>query len=345
MIDLRSDTKTQPTAEMRRAMATATVGDEQLGEDPTVHVLEGRAAALLGHERAIFLPSGTMANLIALLLHVGRAGDEVVLASETHVLRSEAGGGAALAGAVFRPLASDDGVLTPEQLADAVRPDDIGAPRTRLLVAEQSTNWTGGRLWSVDALDAILDAAADLALRTHLDGARLLNAAVALDVEPDRLARRFDTVMLDFTKGLGAPLGAVLALPAALEPAARRFKRMLGGALRQAGICAAACLHGLDHHVARLAEDHANARRLADRLAALDGLDVVRRPVTNIVLAETPDPTAFLAALRAEGVLASRAGATTVRFVTHLDVAGPAADRAADAAQRALDRTATTVEA
>jgi threonine aldolase len=321
-INLYSDTQTRPTAAMRAAMAAAEVGDEQRGQDPTTSELERRVAALLGQERAVFLPSGTMCNEIALRLHVRPGGDELILDRTAHPVNFEAGGPAQLAGAMIRPLDGDGGIFTPEQLEAALRPAaDRYAPRSRVVSVEQTTNIGGGRIWPIAAIEGVLEHARRDGLRTHLDGARLLNAVVASGVSAKDYAGGFDTAWIDFTKGLGAPVGAVLAGSTELIGEAWRWKQMLGGAMRQSGILAAGCLHALEHHVERLAEDHAHARLLAEGLAQTPGIGLDPATVqTNIVIFEVGDAPSFVAQL-AEHVELVAIDARRVRAVTHLDVA------------------------
>ena len=320
-VELRSDTKTMPSPAMREAIASAAVGDEQSGEDPTVLELERRVASMLGHEAGLFLPSGTMCNLVAMCLHLRAGGEEVILARQSHLMRSEAGGAAVICGAMFNPIDTPSGIFDEEQLRAAIRPPDVGAPRSRVLAVEQTVNWTGGAVWPVERLRGVTGLARVADLRVHLDGARLMNAAVALDVNPAAFTALCDTATLDFTKGLGAPLGAVLTMPGRDVARAKRFKRMLGGGLRQAGLCAAACMHSLDHNIARLPTDHANAQRLARAIARVPGCSLPPHGVhTNIVLVTVPDAARFSAMLRTDGVLISQASSTEVRFVTHLDI-------------------------
>src|ERR687889_2422247 len=275
MVNLYSDTQTRPTAAMREAIARADVGDEQRRADPTVLALEERVAALLGHEAALFLPSGTMCNEIAIRLHIRPGGDEILLGRDTHPLRFEGGAPAALSGAVMTIVEGEASMFTADALDAAIRAHPTGdryAPRPRLVCVEQPTNMGGGRVWPLAQVSEVLDVARAHGLRTHLDGARLLNAAVASGVDAATWAGGFDTAWLDFTKGLGAPVGACLAGSADLIDEAWRYKQMLGGSMRQAGIVAAGALHALDHHVDRLAEDHALARTLADGLAEVPGV-------------------------------------------------------------------------
>jgi threonine aldolase len=340
MVNLYSDTQTRPTPEMREAIARAEVGDEQRRDDPTTVALEERVAALLGHEAAVFLPSGTMCNEIAIRLHIRPGGDEILLGRDTHPLRFEGGAPAALSGAVMTVVDGDAGMFTPEALDAAIRSHPAGdryAPRPRLVCVEQPTNMGGGRVWPLAQVEAVLDVAREHGVRAHLDGARLMNAAVASGVDAADWARGFDSAWLDFTKGLGAPVGACLAGSATLIAEAWRWKQMLGGAMRQSGIVAAAGLHALDHHVDRLADDHARARRLAEGLAGLPGVDIDAATVeTNIVIFGVPDAPAFCAALERADVGMLPVGTDRVRAVTHLDVADAGIERALDAAEGAL---------
>lgn len=336
-VNLHSDTQTRPTEAMRKAMAEAEVGDEQRFEDPTVNALVDRVAALLGHESAVFLPSGTMCNEIGFRLHIRPGGDEALMDRTAHPLNFEAGGPAAMSGAVLTPLEGDRGVFTPEQVSAAVRPFDRYQPRTRLISVEQTTNLGGGRVWPLDTVRGVLAAAAAHGLRTHLDGARLFNAVVASGVAAADWSRGFDTAWIDFSKGLGAPFGAVLAGSVELIDEAWRYKQMLGGAMRQAGIMAAGCLYALDHHVERLADDHANARRLANGLAELPGVTLDPAAVdTNIVIFEVPDAVVFATGLAAHGVDMSAMDSVKVRAVTHLDIDQSDIDRALIAARKVL---------
>jgi threonine aldolase len=334
-VNLYSDTQTRPTEGMRRAIAEAEVGDEQRGEDPTVLRLQDRVAELLGHEAALFLPTGTMCNAISFRLHLRPGGDEVILDRTAHPVIAEAGSPAALNHAMTQQLDGDGGIFTAEQVEAALRePGNRYLPRSRLVSVEQTTNMGGGRVWPKQAIDAVLRKAREHGLRTHMDGARLMNAAVAAGVPPAEFASGFDTAWVDFSKGLGAPVGAVLAAPRELIDEAWRYKQMMGGALRQAGIVAAGCLYALDHHVERLAEDHANARRLAEGLAGL-GVDV-QPPETNIVMCRVSDAAALTARLAERGVEVSAATGGRVRMITHLDVDEVAIDRALRAVDEAL---------
>jgi threonine aldolase len=339
-VNLYSDTQTLPSEGMREAIARAEVGDEQRGLDPTVNALQDRVAELLGHEAALFLPSGTMCNLIALRLHVGGAGEEVYLHKWAHPIVAEAGGAAALAGAMVAPLDGEGGMFSAADLEAALRdPSDRHQPRSRLVAVEQTTNIGGGRVWEPEAIEAVLAVAARHGLRTHLDGARLLNASVASGVEPAAFAAGFDTAWIDFSKGLGAPVGACLAGSRELVEEAWRHKQMLGGAMRQAGIVAAAALYALDHQVERLAEDHANALTLAEGLAAIEGVGVdPSRTETNIVVFLVEDAHRLVAELAERGVEMSALHPNVVRAVTHRDVDRAGIDRALAAVADSLRR-------
>jgi threonine aldolase len=335
-VDLYSDTQTRPTRAMRQAIAEAVVGDEQRGEDPTTTALEARVAELLGKEAAVFLPSGTMCNEIAIALHVGR-GEEVLLGDHAHPLYAEGGGPAAWSGAVMTVVPGDRGVFTGDALAAAIVTDNRYRARSRLVSVEQPTNIAGGRIWPLQTVREVIGVAREHGLSTHLDGARLPNAVVASGIAPADWAEGFDTAWIDFSKGLGAPVGACLAASRALIDEAWRYKQMMGGALRQSGIVAAAALHALDHHWDRLADDHLNARRLAEGLAELPGVEIDPAAIeTNIVVWSVPDAPAFTAAMEGEGVRVSALDATRIRAVTHLDVDADGIEIALVAAARVL---------
>jgi threonine aldolase len=337
-INLHSDTQTRPSAGMRAAMAAAEVGDEQRGLDPTTRELERRVAALLGHEAAVFLPSGTMCNAIGLRLHTRPGGDEVILDATSHPVNAEAGGPAQLAGAMLRTLDGDGGIFSAEQLGSAVREESRHAPRSRAVSVEQTTNLGGGRVWPLAGIREVLAVARGHGLRAHLDGARLLNASVASSIPAAEYAGGFDTAWIDFSKGLGAPVGAVLAGSHDLIEEAWRWKQMLGGALRQSGVLAAACLYALDHNVERLADDHANARTLAERLENVPGVRVDPAAVeTNIVVFEVADAPA-LAARVADSVDLHAIDQRRMRAVTHMDVDAEEVARAGDALADAVAR-------
>lgn len=321
-IDLYSDTKTRPTPGMRKAIAEAEVGDEQHFEDPTVLRLTRRVAELLGHEDALFLPSGTMANEIAVLLHCV-AGDEIIAHESSHLVNFEGGAPAALAGAMVRPVSGDKGMFDSAMLRRAIRPPRRHLPASRLVVVEQTTNLGGGAVWPLEQIKDVALVAREHGLALHMDGARLINAAVASGLPPGAFGRVFDTVFMDFTKGLGAPVGAILAGSAPLIERAWRFKQRLGGSMRQAGLLAAACLYALDHHVDRLAQDHENARALGVLLAEIPGLSV--GPTwTNMVFVDVAglgmSAGDFNARLGASGIRMSVQGETRLRAVTHLDI-------------------------
>jgi threonine aldolase len=332
LINLYSDTQTRPTAAMRDAIAAADVADEQRRQDPTTLRLEERVAALLGHEAAVFMPSGTMCNQISFRLHARPGGDEMILDRSSHPIIAEAGGPAMNASLMINAIDGERGVFTPEQLRAAIRPESRYLPRSRLVSVEQTTNMGGGRVWPLETLEAVVEVAREHGLRAHMDGARLMNAVVAAGVPADRYTAMFDTAWIDFTKGLGAPVGAVLAGSSELMAEAWRWKQMMGGAFRQSGIVAAGCLHALDHHVERLADDHENARVLAEGLSAL-GLEVVP-PDTNIVIFAAPD--GFRERMAEREVQLSNTPDGRLRAVTHLDVDRAQIDEALEHARAAL---------
>lgn len=337
-VDLYSDTKTRPTPAMRAAMMAAATGDEQQDEDPSVAQLNDRVAALLGKEAALFLPSGTMANVAATMAHCTR-GDEIYAAASSHLLHFETGGASGLAGAQITPIGDDGGLFTPEALDEAVRGIRWNAPRPRLVWIEQTTNMGGGRVWPLETLRAMQRVATTKKLAVHVDGARLLNAAVAASVEPAEYGALADSIWIDFTKGLGAPFGAVLAGSRDFIAAARRYKHMLGGAMRQAGIMAAGCAYALDHHVGRLADDHEAARQLTEGLAALPGVEVAPA-VTNIVMIDVTGTgrtaAQILAAMAPAGVRMGAFGTFRLRAITHLDIPRDGVNRACSAFAAAL---------
>jgi threonine aldolase len=328
-IDLRSDTVTRPTLAMRHAMLDAAVGDDVYGEDPTVIALQNRVAALLGKEAALFVTSGTMANQLALLVHC-RPGDEVIVSEGAHCLWYESGAAAALAGVQLVEAASGM-CVSAEALEAAVRPSAYYFPRTRLVAWENTHNRGGGAVLPQADVVAAADRARALGLARHLDGARLCNAAVASGLSLDTLAAPFDTVSLCLSKGLGAPVGSLLAGPRDLIAEAHRLRKRLGGGMRQVGMLAAAGLYALDHHVARLADDHDNAKALAHRLAASSRFRVAT-PDTNIVMIDLDGPWAdrLVAAAQTRGVRVSSFGPARVRAVTHLDVSREDVRQAAD---------------
>jgi len=333
VIDLRSDTVTRPSAAMRAAMAAADVGDDQFGEDPTVNRLQDRVADLLGTEAALWLPSGTMANQVALRVHT-RPGDDVVVGRESHAMWHESGAAGANAGVQFTEVGLG-GTFSEADFRAAAKPrGHVVYPPTTLVEVENTHNRGGGIVFPIDGAVAICAAARELGIATYLDGARLFNAAIADGSSVRDLAAPFDLVSFSLSKGLGAPGGSVLAGSRAAIATAVRYRRMAGGAMRQVGIFAAAGLYALDHHVERLADDHANARRIADRLA--DSRFVVLDPVTvrtNIIVFgladDGPDAATVVARARERGVLVFAFGPRTVRAVTHLDVSKADCDRAA----------------
>ena len=328
MIDLRSDTVTRPTPAMRAAMATAEVGDDVFADDPTVNALQERIAALLGKEAALFLPTGTQSNLCGLMAHCGR-GDEFLVGQMAHTYRWEGGGAAVLGSIQPQPLTqAADGTIALAEIEGAIKPDDAHFAPTRLLALENT--WGGKVLPQSYVLDATA-LARSRGLATHLDGARLFNAAVAHGGDPRAAARTlaepFDTVSVCFSKGLGAPVGSALCGPRDLITRAHRVRKMLGGGLRQSGVLAAAVLHALDHHIDRLADDHAHARRLAEGLQGLPGVQC-EMPQTNIVFVDVAPERAqgVVERARAQGVLFT--GLYRLRLVTHLDVSAADIERA-----------------
>ena len=336
VVDLRSDTVTRPTPAMRAAMAAAEVGDDVFGDDPTVNALQEKIAATLGKEAALFVPSGTQSNLVAIMSHCGR-GDEYIVGQMAHTYRWEGGGAAALGSVQPQPLEHEaDGSLALDRIEAAIKPDDSHFARSQLLCLE---NTIGGKVLGLDYLVAACELAKRRGLTTHLDGARLFNAAVALggDARANAMAMAapFDSVSVCFSKGLGAPVGSALVGSRRFIRQAHRWRKMVGGGMRQAGIVAAAALHALDHHVDRLGDDHRLAKRLADGLAGLPGL-TVEPPQSNIVFADLEGEGAagLMDHLKSRGVLAT--GLYRLRFVTHLDVDAAGVDRAVAAMREHL---------
>lgn len=340
-VDLFSDTVTRPTAAMRRFMAEAEVGDEQQREDPTVNLLQEMVAELLGKEAALFLPSGTMCNQVAFAVHC-RSGDEILLQELAHPTLYEVGGPSALIGALLRPLGGPRGFFTAEQVCEAVRPPVHFMPRTRAVSVEQTSAGIGGVCWPVEQIESVCMAAHEAGLVTHMDGARLLNAVVASGTSAQRFAAPFDSVWLDLSKGLGAPVGAVLAGSGEFIEEAWRYKQRFGGAMRQAGIIAAGGVYALRHHVARLAQDHELARTLAQGLSQIPGISLdVARVETNIVIFDVGETglsgEAFNArTVAGHGVRFSVLSPRTVRAVTHLDVTPGGITQAIAAARSAV---------
>jgi threonine aldolase len=337
MIDLRSDTVTKPTPAMRRAMAEAEVGDDVLDGDPTVRRLEARVAELLGTERALFFPSGTMANQAAVWL-LGKRGTEVLLDANAHIVNWEVAAAAALSGVQVRPVPPSGLVMSAADLRRHARPPSIHAPSPSLVCLENTHNGAGGAVTRLEELRALRDAARELGVPVHLDGARLWNAAVATGTPIAEFAACADTVMVSFSKGLGAPVGAALAGSAAVMADGWAVRKRLGGGMRQSGILAAAALHGLDHHLPRMAEDHEHAREFARLVDGAGGARVVA-PDTNIVMVDLPaDASALSVAAKAaeQGVLISVWNPTRLRAVTHLDVDRAQVRRAGETVARLL---------
>jgi threonine aldolase len=345
VIDLRSDTLTQPTPAMRDAIANAVVGDEQKREDPTVNELERRGAQFLGQEEAVFLPTATMANQIALNV-LGRPGDALVVERHAHIMLSELGGPAAHSGLLTIGLEGTKGRFSPEQVVAEIRDrTSVHVAPTRVVTIENTHNSAGGRVWPLDEVDGIVATCRAHDLAAHLDGARLVNAATASGVHAARIGRGFDTVTLCFSKGLGCPLGALIAGSAELMAQARRGKHYFGGAMRQAGIVAAAALYALDHHVDRIADDHARARRLAEGLAEAGVSVDLDQVETNFVQIDVGrDRGIAIDRMKERGVLVSTTvHPTVVRAVTHLDISDDDIDAAIGVIPAALGATRTEV--
>jgi threonine aldolase len=330
IIDLRSDTGTRPTAAMRAAMLEAAVGDDVFGEDPTVNALEARMAALFGHEAAVFCPSGTMTNQIAVNLHT-RPGDEVICDEGAHIYRYEGGGVMATSGCSVRLIQGDHGRFTSAQVEACLNdPKATWLPRTRLVNIENTCNRGGGAVWDLGAVDAIRQVCDAHGLRLHMDGARIFNALVVTGDGPAEWGRRFHTISVCLSKGLGAPVGSVLVGSMEHITEARRVRKRLGGGMRQAGMLAAACLYALDEHIDRLALDHQRAQRLAEALMAQPYIASIMPVATNIIiltLAGHRTASSFLEQLRSQGIIAAAFGPQMVRMVTHLDVDDAAIDR------------------
>jgi threonine aldolase len=342
VIDLRSDTVTRPTPAMRAAMQAAEVGDDVFDEDPTVNRLQERLAELLGKEATLFVPSGTMSNQIGIRAHT-QPGDELLCEAGCHIYNYEAGGPAVLSGVTCRTIEGEHGILDVRQLADKVRPVNEHLVRTRLVCLENTHNRGGGRIYPIEKIRAISVWARQHGLMVHLDGARLWNAVVAAGTPPAEWARHFDTVSVCFSKGLGAPVGSALAGPRELIARARFIRKLFGGGMRQAGVIAAAALYALEHHIDRLAEDHRNARVLAEAIADTPGLCLDPPDVqTNLIFFHI-DPdlgTAkdVAAALKQRGVRVHPTGPQTIRACTHLDVSAAQAERAAETIRQTARR-------
>lgn len=323
MYNFYSDTQTRPSRAMREAMLDAEVGDERHDDCPTTRALNRRVAELFGMEAAVFLPSGTMCNEIAIAVHC-QPGDEVICARESHVIFAESGGPAALSGVMMHGIDGTRGMMTPDEVASAIRPSSSFAPRSRLLITEQTANLAGGAIWPLDQLNNVSKLAQEAGLAVHLDGARILNAVVATGIPASEYAKNHDSAWLAFTKGLGCPVGAVLAGSREFIDRAWLFKRRWGGAMRQTGVLTAMCNYALDHHVDRLADDHAMALSIATRLEAYPDLGKVLPVETNIVMLELaatlPDARSCAGKLKSQGVQVTPVGRNRLRMVTHMDV-------------------------
>jgi threonine aldolase len=337
VIDLRSDTVTRPTEGMRRAMLEAPVGDDVFGEDPTVIRLEEHVADLLGKEAALYAPSGTMTNQIGVHVSTNR-GDEVLLHEGSHIFVYEAGAPAMLSGVQLRTLAGENGVIDPDTVSAAVRPEDVHFPRSRLLCLENTHNTAGGKVYPLEDFAVVAKAAKDLGLKVHLDGARLFNAQAATGIPAREWCAHADTVSVCSSKGLGAPVGSLLAGNEETIREARRVRKAFGGGMRQAGIIAAAALYAFENNIERLSEDHARARNLAAGLREA-GYEA-SKPDTNLVLIAVEDPPTYLGALAREGVLATPGKPGFVRLCTHLDVGDREVESAIEAATRIFATTA-----
>jgi threonine aldolase len=337
VIDLRSDTVTRPTEGMRRAMLEAPVGDDVFGEDPTVIRLEEHVADLLGKEAALYAPSGTMTNQIGVHVSTNR-GDEVLLHEGSHIFVYEAGAPAMLSGVQLRTLAGENGVIDPDTVSAAVRPEDVHFPRSRLLCLENTHNTAGGKVFPLEDFAVVAKAAKDLGLKVHLDGARLFNAQAATGIPAREWCAHADTVSVCSSKGLGAPVGSLLAGNEETIREARRVRKAFGGGMRQAGIIAAAALYAFENNIERLSEDHARARNLAAGLREV-GYEA-SKPDTNLVLIAVEDPPEYLGALAREGVLATPGKPGSIRLCTHLDVGDREIESAIEAATRIFATTA-----
>jgi threonine aldolase len=339
IIDLRSDTVTRPTPAMREAIAAAEVGDDVFGDDPTVRELEERSARLFGKEAGLFVPSGTMGNQLSIRCHT-RPGDEVLVDRESHIFNYEAASAAALAGVQLHPVDAPAGFFGGADIEARVRPSDYHFPSTRLVCIENTHNRRGGALYPFEKLQEIREVADRLGLRVHLDGARIMNASIAARIEPPRYGRIADSIQFCFSKGLGAPIGSMIVGDADFIRTARWERKRYGGGMRQVGILAAACLHALDHHVDRLAEDHANARALAEAVDGAGGISLAFAVETNIVVLDLRKTKiaapAFLVTLKQRNVLAVPFGPGLVRMVTHLDVTAADVAAAAVAVREAM---------
>ena len=333
VVDLRSDTVTRPVAGMRQAIADAVVGDDVFGDDPTVLELEQRVASLLGTEAAVFVPSGTMGNTVA-LASITRPGDEVILDRQSHIFNNEVAAVPALCGVQFNALDGADGVITAEQIAPHIRPLNIHQPVSSVITVENTHNRGGGRVFPLEEMRSIKELAGLHNMKVHLDGARLANAVVATGISFETWSACADTVSMCFSKGLGAPMGSIVGGTGATIDTARKKRKQLGGGMRQVGVIAAAAIYALDHHVERLVTDHENAVKLAGVIEATEGLELARSVETNMVIFSVDPPLgsleSFLQSLRDQNVLAGLSGPSLVRMVTHLDIDSSDIDHVAE---------------
>ena len=342
LIDLRSDTVTQPTPAMRKVMAEAEVGDDVFGEDPTVNALQEKVAHLLGKEASLFVPSGTMANQLSIKSHT-QSGDEVIIELSSHPYNFEGGAGAALSGIQFQCLKGVRGILDASQIEEAIRPDDHHFPVTRLVCLENTHNRGGGSIYPLEKISEIYRLAKSKGLLLHLDGARLWNASMATGIKPEEYAQWADSVSVCLSKGLGAPIGSLVAGSKSFIDRVHRFRKMFGGGMRQAGIIAAAGIYALDHHIERLKDDHQNARRLAVGLKEFKGVSIDPKHVeTNIVIFDVSNTGMTGAqvseAMKKEGVLIHAFSRTQIRLVTHLDITSEDIETALKAFEKLLRR-------
>ena len=337
IIDLRSDTVTRPSPGMREEIAGAEVGDDVLGDDPTVRLLEERMAALLGKEAALFVPSGTMANILSLISQTA-PGDEVILDRNCHIFNYEAGGASAIGGLQLLPMEGKGGLLPLDLLPSAVRPPNVHHPRTAVVAIENTHNRAGGRIYPFDQIEAVSAFARERGLKVHMDGARLANASVGTGISFERYGALADTVTLCFSKGLGAPVGSVMMSDGKTIERARHWRKRLGGGMRQVGILAAACLYALDNNIERLAADHEKARLIGEIIGSNPRFELVFPVETNIVIFKLADDSKDVERLKAElerqGVLALTFGGRFMRMVTHMDVPEDAVSRLGDALKR-----------
>ncbi len=329
MHNFYSDTKTRPTLAMRQTILDAEVGDEQNDEDPTTTELCQRVAGLLGKDAAVFLPSGTMCNEIAIKAHI-QPGDEVICERSCHIVNFEGGAPAAYSGAMIHALDGENGTLNPDQIKSAIRHNSRYAPRSRLLCVEQTANLAGGIVWPLDQLRAVSTVAKEAGLATHMDGARLMNAVIQSGISASELAKGYDSCWIDFSKGLGAPVGAVLAGSQGFVEHAWTIKQQMGGAMRQSGVLAAMCLYALDHHIERLADDHLLAGSIAERIKKLPKVEKVLPADTNIVIfdltSDAPNAAELARRCQDDGIVIGVFGERRIRIVTHLDVDQKAGD-------------------